>query len=153
MAVPPPVTPVKISAGVVRSDYAAYSSGVVLNEYNYDANELPPKVSDTYEAAGGVAAAEARVSENTEKKIDDRTAAIEDVVDEVAASAAAASRPVRTSLQRKDSMEFWLNENQKPPVSSRIGHRKPVRASPEGTSLSLSLCVRHVVLIRIRTMN
>lgn len=42
-----------------------------------------------------------------------------------------AVRVVSPSVQRKDSSEF-ANENEKPPVSARFGHRKAVRASPEG---------------------
>lgn len=48
---------------------------------------------------------------------------------------------VRTSLQRKDSLDSsFQNEHEKPPVSARFGHRKAVKASPEGTFLSLFLC-------------
>lgn len=37
-------------------------------------------------------------------------------------------------LQRKESLEFAFNdENEKPPVSARFGHRKTVRSSPEGS--------------------
>ncbi|PQP94762.1 uncharacterized protein Pyn_40735 [Prunus yedoensis var. nudiflora] len=127
IAVPAPVTPVKISGEVVSTDYAAYEA-VVLNEYGYDANVLA-KVPDSYESASGVVV-EARISEtaeNEKKEKSDVRAAV-DGGDE----AVRVSTPVRTRLQRKDSMEFWLNENEKPPVSSRFGHRKSARASPEG---------------------
>lgn len=111
----------------MRTDYAAYEA-VVLNEYGYDANVLP-KVPDSYESAGEARISE--VAENEKKEKSDVQAAV-DGGDE----AVRVSTPVRTRLQRKDSMEFWLNENEKPPVSSRFGHRKSARASPEGTPLS-----------------
>jgi len=46
--------------------------------------------------------------------------------------AAAADVP-SPSLLRKDSSDFsFADENEKPPASARFGHRKAVRASPEG---------------------
>ncbi|XP_068339878.1 uncharacterized protein [Pyrus communis] len=120
-----PVTTAKISAQI-SPDYSAYD-GIFPSESGYDENVLT-KVSDSY---GGVVV-EPMVSEvvkGKEKNSED-LAAIEG-----GDEAAAVSTPVKTSLQRKDSMEFWLNENQKPPVSARIGHRrsvKAVKASPEG---------------------
>ncbi|TQD76698.1 hypothetical protein C1H46_037780 [Malus baccata] len=117
----PPLTTEKISTQI-QSDYAAYN-GVILSEYGYDANVLP-KISDSY---GGVVLEEkVWVSEAVKKENREDRAAI-DGGDENAL----VSTPVKTSLQRKGSMEFWLNENQKPPVSARIGHRKSVKASPE----------------------
>ncbi|CAN6691169.1 unnamed protein product [Malus baccata var. baccata] len=117
-----PVTTAKISAQI-SPDYSAYD-GFVPSESGYDENVLT-KVSDSY---GGVVV-EPMVSEVVKGKEENS----EDLgAIEGGDEAAAVSTPVKTSLQRKDSMEFWLNENQKPPVSARIGHRKSVKASPEG---------------------
>lgn len=136
-------TTLKISAAEVRPDYAAYN-GVVLNEYGYDATSLP-KVSDLYRAAAAVETVEVSKAELEMEKSKDQMAMNDG---DESADGAVASRPVRTGLQRKNSMEFWLNENQKPPVSARFGHRKSVKASPhEGMrSLPISLCKRLVVI-------
>ncbi|XP_004294520.1 PREDICTED: uncharacterized protein LOC101300989 [Fragaria vesca subsp. vesca] len=141
--IPPPpemavVPPVKISAAEARPDYAAYN-GVALSDYGYDSHVLP-KDSDSY--GGAVAAETVEVLEPENEMIK--------VLAEVNGgdnAVTAASRPARSGLQRKDSMEFWLNENQKPPVSSRFAHRKSIRASPEGgKSLGVSRPKRHDTL-------
>ncbi|KAM1150146.1 hypothetical protein FF1_030741 [Malus domestica] len=138
----PPLTTEKISTQI-QSDYAAYD-GVILSEYGYDANVLP-KISDSYGGGTGGVVLEEKVwvSEAVKKKENREDRAAIDGGDENAL----VSTPVKTSLQRKGSMEFWLNENQKPPVSARIGHRKSVKASPEGgKSLGVSKPKRHDTL-------
>lgn len=144
MVVPPLTTTLKISAAEVRPDYAAYN-GVVLNEYGYDANALP-KVSDLYGAGVAVETFEVSKAELEPEMEKSKDQVATNDSDE-SAEGAVASRPVRTGLQRKNSMEFWLNENQIPPVSARFGHRKSVKACPEGMpSLPISLCKRLVVI-------
>ncbi|XP_050370172.1 uncharacterized protein LOC126788245 [Argentina anserina] len=145
LTIPPPphaaVPPVKLSAVEARPDYAAYN-GVVLSDYGYDSNVLSSNVSDSY---GGAVSAEAvEVLEPEEEK----SVVLAEVngYDDVIPSATTA-RPGRGGLQRKNSMEFWLNENKKPPVSARFGHRKSVKASPEGgKSLGVSKSKRHDTL-------
>ncbi|XP_062015382.1 uncharacterized protein LOC133731948 [Rosa rugosa] len=135
MVAVPPVTTVKIPAAEVRPEYTAYN-GVALSEYGYDSNVLP-EVSDSY---GDAAAVETVEDLNAEPEKEESE--VLNVGDDTAA--AAASRPARSGLQRKDSMEFWLNENQRPPVSARFAHRK---ASPEGgRSLGVSKPKRHDTL-------
>lgn len=142
MVVPPLTTTLKVSAAEVRPDYAAYN-GVVLNGYGYDANALP-KVSDLYGAGAAVETVEVS---KAEPEIEKSMVQVAMNDGDEPADGAVESRPVRTGLQRKNSMEFWLNENQKPPVSARFGHRKSVKASPEGgKSLGVSKPKRHDTL-------
>ncbi|PON44580.1 hypothetical protein PanWU01x14_265650 [Parasponia andersonii] len=119
----PPVTAeaVKISGGeVARTDYAMYS-GVVLTGYGYDPNDVAAaaaKVSEAHAPPPRVAEKEELFVMNGGEVEDDEA---------VAASLA------WNGLQRKDSLEIcFSNENEKPPVSARFGHRKSVKASPEG---------------------
>lgn len=118
----PPVTAeaVKISGGeVARTDYAVYS-GVVLTGYVYDPNAAAAaaKVSEAPAPPPRVVGKEELFVMNGGKVEDDEA---------VAASLA------WNGLQRKDSLELcFSNENEKPPVSARFGHRKSVKASPEG---------------------
>ncbi|KAL6199222.1 hypothetical protein ACLB2K_029008 [Fragaria x ananassa] len=141
--IPPPpemvvVPPVKISAAEARPDYAAYN-GVALSDYAYDSDVLP-KASESYGGAVTAETVEVLEQENEKSKVLAEVNGGDNAV-------TAASRPARSGLQRKDSMEFWLNENQKPPVSSRFAHRKSVRASPEGgKSLGVSKPKRHDTL-------
>lgn len=116
MIIVPPVTAeaVKISGEVSRTDYAMYSnsSGVVLSGYGYDPNEVPAKISEAQ-----VVVAETFHAPPTPARVAEK----EEVV-------------ARNGLQRIDSLEFspFANENEKPPASARFGHRKSVKASPEG---------------------
>ncbi|XP_054814996.1 uncharacterized protein LOC129315378 [Prosopis cineraria] len=97
-------------SGDVRMEYAV-SNGVVSAAHVYDANVQEPK---------------------TLKLKDNK---------EVANRSDEAKIHVRTSLQRKDSLDLsFQNENEKPPVSARFGHRKAVKAaSPEGGKAALGV--------------
>lgn len=111
---------VKISGGGVRTDFAVYS-GVVLTGYGYDPSEVA-KVSVA-------ATVESAVYTPAERLVEARVSEAEKENRETA------------GLQRKDSAleYFFPNENEKPPVSARFGHRKAAKASPEGTVISLPL--------------
>ncbi|KAK6946769.1 protein of unknown function DUF4408 [Dillenia turbinata] len=57
------------------------------------------------------------------------------------------SRSAWTPLRRNDSKEgSLLSENEKPPASARFGHRKAVKASPEGKTLGVTKPKRHDTL-------
>lgn len=118
---------VKISGGEVRTDYAVYS-GVVLTGYGYDPGEVAKVSAMTAESV--VYAPAARVVEAS-------VSAAEKEEREEAIVAA----PERNGLQRKDSSleYFFPSENEKPPVSARFGHRKAVKASPEGGGKALGV--------------
>lgn len=57
--------------------------------------------------------------------------------EEVLVEAKSSPSPSPSPISRRDSSDFSFS-NEKPSVSKRIGHRRAVRASPEGTYLSLS---------------
>ncbi|KAI4322885.1 hypothetical protein L6164_022536 [Bauhinia variegata] len=106
--------PVKIS-GDVRTDYAVYN-GVVSNQYVYDASVpadvLQPRILETV----------------TNNKITNSDEAY------------LTPSSVKTSLERKDSLDFsFSDENEKPPVSARFGHRKAFKAIPEGGKAPLGV--------------
>ncbi|PON96535.1 hypothetical protein TorRG33x02_078080 [Trema orientale] len=121
----PPVTAeaVKISGGeVARTDYAMYS-GVVLTGYGYDPNEV----------AATAAAAKVSEAHAPPPKVVEKEELFVMNGGEVEDDEAVAASLAWNGLQRKDSLELcFSNENEKPPVSARFGHRKSVKASPEG---------------------
>lgn len=134
---PPPVA--KIS-----SDYVVYSGGDISNGYSYSANQnVVTKISDLrIDESNGVygrmsVEPQPRVSEMQMKGENDGLIVMK------AADEAATPRPITNALHRKDSVGLlFSNEKEKPPVSSRIGQRKSVKASPEGSlSLSFSLFI------------
>ncbi|KAI4333723.1 hypothetical protein L6164_018496 [Bauhinia variegata] len=126
--VPPSLAPELVNiSGDARTDYAVYS-GVISNGYVYEAsvpaNVLQPRISE---------------SEKTQSN------------DKITNSSEAIITPssVKTSLQRKDSLDFsFSNEKEKPPLSARFAHRKAVEASPEGgkAALGVSKPKRHDTL-------
>ncbi|XP_015896755.3 uncharacterized protein LOC107430433 [Ziziphus jujuba] len=149
MVVPQPVVAeaVKVSGSDVRTDYAEAYGGAVLTGYGYDANAMAKvydgssvAVADDVQRWAGVV--EKTVSDVKEMVINDQTVAKggDDV--------AVVSASVGKGLQRKDSLEvLFSNGNEKPPVSARFGHRKAVKASPEGgKSLGVSKPKRHETL-------
>lgn len=139
VAVPFPATAteaaaVRVSSGsdAVRTDYAA-DNDVVFTGYGYDANAVA-KVADGHaeDLQRWRDVVEDRVLE-AEKTKSDRPPMVMK-----AGGEAVVPEPAGNALQRKDSVEFsFANENEKPPVSARFAHRKAVKASPEGISLSL----------------
>ena len=119
----PPAEVVKISGEVAAgTDYAMYSNGVGLTGYGYDPNDVAAT------KAPAIKVSEAQVA--VEKEESDPVVVMNG--DDVAV----ASSIAWNGLERKDSLEYYnsfSNENEKPPVSARFGHRKSVKASPEGT--------------------
>jgi len=70
------------------------------------------------------------VSEGNAGCVHDENTPVKATVHDDDAAAADVPSP---SLLRKDSSDFsFADENEKPPASARFGHRKAVRASPEG---------------------
>ncbi|XP_028779878.1 uncharacterized protein LOC114736264 [Neltuma alba] len=59
---------------------------------------------------------------------------------EVVSGSDEAKIQLRTSMQRMDSLGLsFQNENEKPPVSARFGHRKAVKAGPDGGKAALGV--------------
>ncbi|XP_023537565.1 uncharacterized protein LOC111798557 [Cucurbita pepo subsp. pepo] len=131
---PPPLA--KISS---ESDYVVCGGTDILNGYCYNnANQnAVTKIADLQidESNGvyGRMMVEPGVSE-MEKKGENDSLILTTAADETAMSS-----PMTNALHRKDSVGLlFSNEKEKPPVSSRIGQRKLVKASPEGKPLGVS---------------
>lgn len=124
LAVPPTPTPVKD----VRENYVGYDD--VLSTYGYDAAKASVSVVRVVDSEG--------VEKTSSNEI------LMNGNDEAVLSRSARTR----ELHKQDALELLFSnnekENEKPPVSARFAHRKPVKASPEGI-LSLSLKSFHRV--------
>lgn len=137
---PPPIpdTAATISPA---SDYVDCVSSNISNGYTYNANQnVLTKISDfEIDESNGVygrTKVEPRVSEMEKKGENDSLIVLMKPADE-----SSMSSPMANALARKDSVGVLCsNEKEKPPVSSRIGQRKFMKASPEGSISLSSLC-------------
>ncbi|XP_062077932.1 uncharacterized protein LOC133782615 [Humulus lupulus] len=136
MMVVPPVTveTVKILDGnhdvvVGRTDYAAYT-GLVLTGCGYDPNEVATaaKVSEAQ-----ITVAETAYAPPPIRQVLKEVSASTDRVVMNGGEETVVPSTTWNGLQRKDSAELcFSNENEKPPISARFGHRKAAKGSPEG---------------------
>lgn len=112
----------------VQEDSVVYGDGVIFGGPDYDMAKVSVPEVQVVDSEGAC--------EGVEKK------AVSDVLLMNGSEEAVLTRSAWTGgLQRKDSLEVFLsnNENEKPRVSVRFAHRRPLKASPEGTpSLSLT---------------
>ncbi|KAF7822770.1 uncharacterized protein G2W53_020914 [Senna tora] len=103
-------------------------SGDLPTDYN---NTVVQSLAPEPIAISGDVLTEANVREAKISKVNDK---------EVVNGSDEAGKSVLTSVQRKDSLDLsysFQNENEKPLVSSRFGHRKAVKGSPEGGKAAL----------------
>ncbi|KAB1217200.1 hypothetical protein CJ030_MR4G021121 [Morella rubra] len=111
----------------VREESVVYGDSIVLTGYGYDAANVSVSELQVVDSEG--------VWGQVEKKVTD-----EMLID--GGDDAVLSRSTWTEgLERKDSLEvlYSNNENEKPPVSARFAHRRPLKASPEaGKALGVS---------------
>ena len=128
LAAPPTPTPTPVKD--VREDYVVYGNDDILSRYAYDT-------------------AKASVPVPVERGVDpegvEKTSSSE-ILMNAGHEAVLPRSEWNGGLLKQDSLELLFSnnekENEKPPVSARFAHRKPVKASPEGIlflSLSLSL--------------
>ncbi|XP_022985244.1 uncharacterized protein LOC111483295 [Cucurbita maxima] len=136
-SVPPiPHTIAPFPVAKISSAYAVCGGSEIFNGYSYNAiPNVATNVSDLQiEESNGVYGrmnVESRVSEMEKKGENDSLIKASDE--------SGVSSPMTNALQRKDSIGLiFSNENERPPVSSRIGQRKFVKASPEGKPLGVS---------------
>ncbi|KAF5478736.1 hypothetical protein F2P56_005273 [Juglans regia] len=112
----------------VQEDSVVYGDGVIFGGSDYDMAKVSVSDVQVVDSEGAC--------EGVEKK------AVSDVMLMNASEEAVLTRSAWTgSLQRKDSLEVFIsnNENEKPPVSVRFAHRRPLKASPEaGKALRVS---------------
>ncbi|KAJ7948592.1 Cotton fiber (DUF761) [Quillaja saponaria] len=117
-----PTKTVKISEEDVQTEYAVYE-GVVSNGYVYDAT-VEEKVPEVLVA---------EISDSEKKLSDLKMINGGDINQTVLKS-------VGSDLQRKNSVDFsYSNGNEKPLVSSRFGHRRSAKASPEAARAVLGV--------------
>jgi hypothetical protein len=118
LAAPPTPTPTPVKD--VREDYVVYGNDDILSRYGYD----------TAKASVPVPVERGVDSEGVEKTSNN------EILMNAGHEAALPTSAWNGRLLKQDSLELLFSnnekENEKPPVSARFAHRKPVKASPEG---------------------
>lgn len=131
LAAPPTPTPVED----VREDYVVYENDDILSRYVYDT------------AKASVPVVRGLDSEGVEKTSSN------EILMNGGHEAVLPMSAWNGGLLKQDSLELLFSnnekENEKPPVSARFAHRKPVKASPEGILFPLSLSLSFILCFGI----